>query len=288
MIEKVTISAKVFEDIWGLKNVKIKKILQQSNDRIVGIIQSKTGKYVFKTAGSWKNLRGVIKDTKIFRILRKKGFQYLPVLIETNKGENFVKFGKKYLYLLEYIEGKNAKPTAQTYKKLAAITAELHKVKNFPFKTDFDPTKIIKNLCKKTFSFSAEYRQIARTLPNFKTMPQTVIHTDIAPLNSIQKRNGKIILVDWDDAGIGPTALDLGAVLNEIIKENTSFNRNNLQSFYRAYFRYRRISKKEKTAIFDGCLFFALMYIVHGDTIKRWKRILWMIRNRKKIEKLYS
>ena len=187
---------------------------------------------------------------------------------------------------MEYIQGANSKSTPGTYKKLATITAELHDIKRYPIKTDFYPNKIAKDLSKNSskFAFGKKYKEVIKLLPDFQSFPKTVIHTDIAPTNSIQKKNGDVIFVDWDDAGIGPTIIDLGSVLNELIKEDTTYSKQNLQAFFQTYFKLRKISQKEKAHIFDGCLFFALMYIIYGDIEKRWKRILWLIDNRKEIE----
>src|SRR3989338_2222068 len=289
---KIIFPPSFFQDVWGLEGVKIIKVLKDVRGKyykLTGIIDSTTGKYIFKIFGSWRNVGGVNKDTKVFEILQNKGFKNISKLLKTKDQKNFKKVGKNFIYLVEYIEGKNPKPTQRAYEKLAVVTAKLHSVKNFPFKTDFDTVKIAKDLRKNSakFKFGSQYREIVKSLPNFNKFPHTVIHTDIAPSNSVQKKDGTIVFVDWDDVGLGPTIIDLGSVLNEIIKEDTSFSKNNVRTLYQIYFKHRKISETEKAHIFDGCLFFALMYISHGNLSKRWKRILWLIENRKSIESLY-
>lgn len=283
------IFSKLFEKTWGLKKFRIIKILQERNERIVGLIHSTSGEYVFKTAGKWQNERGVKKDTAVFDALQKRGFRHIPKLIKTRNGEDFVSFKGKFIYLLEYINGKRPKPSIKTYEELGRITATLHSTKDFPFKTDFDTARIIRDLCKNSrkYKFGSQFRKIALALPDFKKFSQTVIHTDIAPSNSIQKKSNEIVLVDWDGAGIGPTVVDLGGVLNEIIKDK-KLNVTNVQAFYRSYFSKRRISRQEISHIFDGCLFFALFYMQFGNIKKRWERILWMVENRAKIESVYK
>lgn len=291
-IKKNTIYAplEALETVWGLHGVRLVRILQNFDERTVSLIKSREGEYVFKTAPAWKNRRGVKKDTDVFDALVKKGFCHAPKLIKTKRDTTFLQKGKKFFYLLEYVDGQSPKRTAATYAALGRIAAELHSVKRFPFHGDFDPAKILVDLRGESYkySFGEEYRTIIRQLPNFSKLKQSLIHTDIAPSNAIQKLNGDIVFVDWDDAGIGSTAIDLGSVLNEIILEDTSFSAANLRAFYESYFSHVKYPKKELPYIFDGCLFFALMYMKHGDTSKRWKRIKWLIANRTQLERLYG
>jgi Ser/Thr protein kinase RdoA (MazF antagonist) len=277
------------EKIWGLKDVRLNKILQQSyGHRMTLLIDSTQGKFVYKVASPWKDERALEKDTVIFDFLNEKGCTFITKLLKTVEGKNFATIQDRFVYVLEYVEGKNPARTVETYKKLGEITAILHSTEGYQHRTDFNPQYIIEHNFKENaekFSFSDEYLKISKTLPNFSQFSQTLIHTDISPENTVEREGGSLVFVDWDDAGIGPTVLDLGYVLmSECTTENLELKPEIAKAFYSSYLTKRNITPEEKTYMFDAGLFFALMYIVFGDVEKRWKRIQWLIENRKVVE----
>lgn len=222
--------------------------------------------------------------------LNSIGFEHISQILQTNDGKNFIKIDdNKLLYLIKYIEGKHPDPTIETYKELGRITGILHKVKNFPFKTDFDADIVIMDLKKNAdkFKFGKEYHEILNNLPSFQNLPQTLIHTDVSLSNTIVNENGTFILIDWDEAGIGTTVLDAGhPLINQFISEDLDVSENNIQAFYRSYFQINKLSNNEMKYIFNAGLFWACMYITYGNTHKRWQRIQWANKNRTFLENI--
>lgn len=279
------------ENTWPLTNVKLEKVLQENGDRITALISSDQGKFVHKTASPWKDANALKKDTAVFDFLNSINASYISKLLKTKKGENFAStsIGNKFICLFEYVEGKNPDKTVEVYEKLGSIMAELHSVENYPYKTDFDPKYIrehnfIENA--KQFEFADEYLKIAQSLPDFTKSTQALIHTDISCGNSIEKSDGSLALIDWDDVGVGPIVLDLGYMLGQCTTENLEINQELVGAFFNSYFSKRTITAEDRKMIFDGCLFFHLMYIIHGDIPKRWNKIQWLVKNREFIESL--
>lgn len=115
-------------------------------------------------------------------------------------------------------------------------------------------------------------------------LSQSLIHTDIGPHNAIKRHDGSIVLVDWDDAGVGTTILDLGfPLICHFVSEDLIFERENAKAFYDAYFSKRKLSTAERALIFDAGLFFALMYVPYGETQKHWERIKFSLVNKELI-----
>lgn len=283
------IKIEIIEKIWGLRNVVCEKVFSGDNERMIALISSDKGKFVYKLTSPWKDASALEKDTAVFDILNSLGKPYISKIFKTVEGKNFANIGDRFVCLFEYIEGENPKPTAETYRKLGTITADLHSVSDYPHKTDFDPNYIaehnfIENA--KGFSFANEYLSIARTLPSFSKFSQTLIHTDISHGNSIEKDDGSLVLIDWDDNGVGPVVLDLGYVLGQCISEDLEINKDMAAAFFHAYLQKKTIDPEDRKGIFDGCLFFHLMYIIHGDVPKRWNKIQWLIKNREAVESL--
>jgi Ser/Thr protein kinase RdoA (MazF antagonist) len=283
------IDTKQVEKIWDLKNVVCEKIFSKNEHRLTALIDSSDGKFVYKVASPWKDETALKKDTAIFDILNNLGKSYISQIRKTNEGEDFASTAGRFVCLFEYVDGENPAPSVETFSKLGEIVADLHSVKDYPYQTDFDPSYISKhNFIEnaKAFSFADEYLKISDTLPDFGRFSRSLIHTDISPKNSIEAEDGSIVLIDWDDVGIGPTVLDLGYILGHFVTEELEVRADLADAFFKSYFSKRTITPTDRRGIFDGCLFFHLMYIIYGDVAKRWTKIKWLVENRELVESL--
>ena len=282
------LTSEYFEKTWPLSDVSLGEVLQETNGRTIGIINARQGKFVYKTAGQWKTNEALARDLQAFELLPLRGFHHIPELLKTSDRKAFSQIDRKPIYLLEYVIGERPQPTAETYHKLGRLTAELHLIRDYPYETDFHPAPIIaRNLpnIAKGLSFKEEYLRVVEALPSFEALPQTIIHTDIAPINAVEKANGDLILLDWDDVGVGIRVLDIAfPLIQQFVSEDGEFLEDNAHSFYAAYFSKISLIEDELDHIFPAALFIALMYIKYGDTQKRWQRIQWAIENRRMLE----
>jgi Ser/Thr protein kinase RdoA (MazF antagonist) len=48
------------------------------------------------------------------------------------------------------------------------------------------------------------------TLHHFRDAPRVLLHNDCHPWNSVRQPGGRVVLIDWEGAGPGPAAIDLG------------------------------------------------------------------------------
>ncbi len=275
------------EKNWPLTRVKVGEALGENNN--LGIIESAEGKYVYKIARDWKTHEAVERDLSVFDFLNSIGFPHISRYLKTISGKGVVVVGNDLIYLIEYIEGTHPKASPETYAELGRITGLLHGIKDFPFETDFDADVIIEDLkeTSKQFEFGKEYLKVVESLPSFHDLPKSLIHGDISPLNTIKKADETFILLDWDEAGIGTRILDIGhPLINQFISEDLEFFEDNARAFYKAYLKEQELSDEEMNRVFDSGMFWACMYIIYGDTAKRWKRIQWAIENKSVLEKL--
>jgi Ser/Thr protein kinase RdoA (MazF antagonist) len=288
--QSVPLDALFVQTHWPLSSVQLKEILQQSGERQVGIVESEQGRFVYKIAESRRGEAGLRQDTAVFSALERVGFSQAPKLIPTAEGERFIKLGSRFVYLLERIEGSRPESSPETYSEIGKITGRLHLTRGFPFETDFNTNKILEDLYKNAtdYTFGKEYQAIGRSLQDLETFPKTIIHTDISPANSIRHPKRGIVFIDWDDAGTGPAVVDLGAMLNEIIREDITFNESYIRAFFSSYTKERQIAPREVDGIVDATIFFALMYIPYGNMEKRWERIKWLHANKKELKELVS
>ncbi|PIT87120.1 MAG: hypothetical protein COU31_04545 [Candidatus Magasanikbacteria bacterium CG10_big_fil_rev_8_21_14_0_10_40_10] len=272
---------------WPLTNVQIKGILQKKGERVVYDIASDNGSFIMKVADESKTKNELAKELEIFDFLNANNFSNIPKLLKTITGKNFIEDEGKFLIMMEKVEGIHPEPNPKTYAKLGKLVARLHSVKLYPHKTSFtfasELPKLKENI--KKFPFGQEYKKLVDSVPNFDLFSHSLIHTDIAPLNVIEKKNSDIIILDWDDAGIGVSLFDLGfSLIQQFVWEDKEFfDEDSAKSFYSSYFSLRSLPEGEKEQIFQAGLFYALMYLPYENYDKAWKRIKFALDNREKI-----
>ena len=279
-------SKNIFENFWPLTNVKLGNILQKSGERIVCEISANEGVFVFKVADSSKTEEKIKLDTFVFDFLKAKSFQNIPTLLKTREGENYQNLDGKFVYVMERIDGKAPERTPENWARLGEIAAKIHDISDYPYKTLFtvesEMPKFAETAAK--LSFAKEYVTLVESLPNFSGLSTSLIHTDIGPHNAVQRKDGVIVLTDWDDAGVGITILDLGfPLICHFVTHELEFEKEKASAFYNTYFAKRNLPDKEKNLIFDAGLFFALMYIPYGNTEKHWQRIKFAVENKELI-----
>ncbi len=287
------LESKDIEAYWPLTGVRLGPILKKTDgNRSVSIIDSNEGKYICKIADEWKTSEYLKKDLLAYELLPARNFHHISKLLKTNNNQPYVEVTGKNVYLLEYVEGENPIPSRITYTKLGGIIAELHSVMDYPYPTQFQPLAIIQNdlpSLVRDQPFQAEYMDIVRSLPDFNALPTTLIHTDVAPVNAIEKSDGEIILIDWDDVGVGVRILDIAfPLIQQFTSEDCEFNTGIAKAFYNAYKAKIQLTDKELDRIFDAALFIALMYIIYGNIEKRWNRIQWSLKNRSTLEQVFK
>lgn len=276
----------IIEAYWPLDEVAIEAVLQKSGERTVTKVFSKQGVFVFKQASFAKNEDGMERDTAIFEYLEKQNFT-APKLLKTRDGKNFQQLDKQFAYVLSYINGQIPEQNPQNYARLGRLTARLHSLKDYSIETAFDANAVIAEKLEenKRHVIGAEYDALLRQLPDFSKFPKSLIHTDIGTHNAIQKKSGEIVLIDWDDVGIGTRILDIGfPLICGFVNTEFKFELENAKAYYSAYFNDIDITEVEKKHIFDAGLFYILMYSIFdgADDIHEgnWRKARFAIANK--------
>jgi len=278
--------AKFIENKWNLKDVSIIKCLQNKGERIVYKILTNKVFFIFKLSNSSKKKENIIKDTYIFDYAKKHKFAKIPEIQKSKSNQNFEPYKDRFAVIMSFIDSGNPKDNPKNWKKIGKITAELHNLKDYKYKTSFTPESEKEHFLKTAseIPFGKEYMELVEKLPNFKNCSKSIIHTDIGIHNIVKDKNNNFYFIDWDDVGTGITILDLGfPLLSQFLDHNLKFHEDNAKAFYNEYFKYRTISNDEMRMIFDAGLFFALIYLPYGNISKNWKRINFAIDNKEKI-----
>lgn len=270
---------------WNLPNIKLLNTLQNFDNRQVHLIDSDNGKVVCKV------FQGQFSDdqfkqlTSIFDYLANKKFKNAPNILKGKNGENFITNDNVRIIVMEYIEGETPETTSENYAKLGSIVGELNNYNDYPhpalisvdaIRPDF--AELAKQLPERIRS---EYLELSKQLPDIDSMPRSLIHFEASLGNTLQKADGTIVILDWDEAGTGATILDSGYhLITSFVSEDLQFDEHAARAFYFAYLQAHKLTEQELNHLFEASLFHALRYIIWGDTEKRWQRIQWSIENK--------
>lgn len=192
------------------------------------------------------------------------------------------------MYALEYVGEVPLDDSVEAYAKLGEVTAALHRVEGYPHGTDFRIAAIVSKelpTIAAQLPFREAYIDVLRSLPSFAGLPECLTHGEITPQHAIGKANGDIVLIDWDEVGVGLRVFDIGfPLISQFISEVGEFFEDRARAFYGAYRQRIELTKAELQHVFAASLVHALFHIVHGDIEKRWRRIQWAIANKALVE----
>jgi len=261
---------KQIEEKWDISELKIISEFKTNGGRNAYKIEAKEGTYVLKMYPPEFEETNIKKYTDALNFISAKSDIKIAPLIYCNK-ENalYSKINDRYVYIMEYIEGRLLNDTPQEEYKLGQASANIHKICDYQHRSCLDVQERILNM-KNRFSeypFKNEYDEIVNSLPDFDKYKQTFIHTDIGPHNAIITDDEKIIFIDFDDAGMGSLFIDIGyPLITQFVQINKAtkvieFNYEKAKAFYQGYKSNFNISQKDKQLIFDGAVFMQLMYM---------------------------
>jgi len=271
------------QDNWRL-NITNLFLIQNKGGRFVYRVDTKQGVYVLKLSNSAKTYEDMIRDLYIFDSDQNHGFTNIPIVLKAKDNRIVISYENRFGFIMEYIDGGTPDDTKENWKKIALLTAQLHKIKQAKYRTSLTPASEkawIKEQAQK-LPFGQAYKQLFDGLTDFSTFPQTFIHTDIGLHNCAKNKKGEVFFLDWDGAGMGLRILDIGfPLISQFIKDNR-IQEENIRVFYKTYFKHTNIpvAKKEKEAIFDASLFFSLIYLPYGDIYKNWAKVQYAMKHK--------
>jgi Ser/Thr protein kinase RdoA (MazF antagonist) len=219
------------DDILGFWNIKNGKLLQKfGTGRAVYIVETEWGTVVLKEHKNNLPEKYIVGNIRAHEFLGNK-LKIAPEIYHRPDGTAFWKSDTHYYYLMEFIPGLHAQETINDEWLLGEATAKLHQLTGYDFPCAFNLSDQVRTI--KTWygdrKWKSEYDALISSLPNFDLHSQCFIHTDIGPHNAIM-RNGSIVFIDLDDAGIGSKYLDIGYPL---IAQFVAYNKKTGETHYK-------------------------------------------------------
>lgn len=147
------------------------------------------------------------------------------------------------------------------------IISKLHSIENYEFISPLTQSKKRYYEWFAERAFKKEFDEILDSLPEFESLSQSFVHTDIGPHNTMMKKNGDIVFIDLDDSGMGSRYLDLGW---PFIMQFVDFNHETEEMTYRfelakafldGYYCGEKISREEFDLLFQGAIQMHISYM---------------------------
>ena len=198
---------------------------------------------ILKSAGRWESDAGLTTQLLLLEHLTTRNLHLAPELIRTRDGSHFARMGEERWFVTQYVTGES-------------------------------PAWIKENFAK----FG---KTLAHSLRIDDELPHSVIHTDTSLHNAVLTRDGSLVLIDWENGGLGTTIIDIGhQLLLRFVNPAGELAIPEARAFYTAYFAVRPMAGYDARAIFDSGVMTALFFIGFGDAAVKWQRVTSAIRNR--------
>lgn len=282
-IETVLPSAATIQDIWPLTGVSIKARYSSFPTRVVGRLHTDQGDFAIKADSNpnvpWND------DLYVLDYLADRNFPHAPGLVRTRGGERVARLETATACVLEYIPYKadEALGSAFAWSRLGEVSALLNAHRDFPVSYTVPVPTALRDLSTRVegWSLAPEYRTVLRRVGRLAEVPaDRLIHGEINCANTARRKDGTVVLLDWDQAGSGPAPLEYGYPLIHIFVsvEDHQLDEPSAEAFYTAYRACGGVV--EPNLAFDAALFHACRYMWFGGEVeRRWERIAHALRH---------
>jgi len=251
---------------WEFSDIKIIERFHEESTRLTFHVTAH-GKHLLVKGLPEEKTEDVIKGNTLAQeyLGNQKGLA--PKLIHTADGASYIKQDDYWFYVLEWIEGENLEETPQDEYDLAVLAKKLHSFRDYEYPCALTEEKQMFYEWFGDKPFKAEFDAILNALPDFKKLDRCLIHTDLGPHNSVRNKQGEVMLIDLDDAGIGSRHLDLGW---PFIMQFVDFNHDTeemtyrfdlAESFLNGYYGTEKISREEYDLLWHGAVYMHISYM---------------------------
>lgn len=251
---------------WELTAPEIREQFHQETSRLIFRIKADGRDYLLK--GQPHSVpEATVKSNIQAQLFLGNENGLAPRLYSAKTGEYYVSEQGYWFYLMEFIGGRQMEETPEDEYRIGQAAKKLHTLQGYGINSPFSQSKTRFYTWFRDRSFVKEFDAILDSLPDFGTLDQCFVHTDIGPHNTMLRQNGEVVFIDLDDAGIGSRYLDLGwpFIMQFVDFDHATggmhYRFDLAQSFLRGYFGENELSRKEYDLIFDGAVWMHISYM---------------------------
>lgn len=270
---------------WPLDEVTLGETFQSYPTRRVVRIEAAQGSFVAKIDSAPPPLYdAACQPYTMLEFLTARAFPHSPALLKTRAGQPLLYRDGQSIAIMAYIDGDQLDNSLATWAALGKVVASLNAITDYPVPYGIPTAGAIAELtaAAQTHSHPKQFLDfIAMLSPLLTATTHGLVHGEINRANVRQRRDGSLVIIDWDEAGHGPTVLDAGyPLITVFLTEKLHFQRAQAQAFYRGYFGERRPDAAEQDLLFRAALLHALRYMQFANQAQRWRRVCYAVTHR--------
>jgi len=269
---------------WPLDNVSFGETFQSYPTRRVVRVHAAQGEFVAKIDTQPPPDATACERYAIFDFLAAQAFPHVPALVKTRASQPLLYQDGQSVAIMEYIDGGRPHNSPATWQTLGAIAAKLNTITSCPIAYAVPTPGVMAELTEQAQShpYQKQFLDLIAMLSPLLAAPTLgLVHGEINLANVRQRRDGTLVLLDWDEAGHGLTILDAGyPLLVVFLTEGLHFRRLQAQAFYRGYFGAHSPGAAEQDLLFRAALLHALRYMPFANQQQRWARIYYAVTHR--------
>lgn len=206
-----------------------------------------------------------------------QGFDHAPRLLRSMSGAYAAATSAGAVALMEYVP-ISATSSEQFWEDLGGVLACLNRISApRPFAIPIG-VALSHQIERATGTpYATGVRELVHRLEPLGRLPRDgVVHGEGNPSNAGRRLNGQLVLLDWDQAGVGPAALDYSyPLITQQISEALDVDTAAIRGFYGSY--KAAGGGVDPSALMNAALFHALRYMWFANTDVRWARIRYAL-----------
>ena len=214
---------------WALRDPRVEGQPEARSPRLLCRIGTDSGRFILKGFPG-QTPESTIRSNVRAHLFLSGGKDLAPRVFPLKTGAYYVSEQGYWFYLMECIEGRQMAETPEDEYRLGRAARELHVLRGYPLRSPWDQSKERFYGWFRDRPFVREFDAILDALPDFEKLDQCMIHSDLGPHNAMLRQDGRVILIDLDDAGLGSRYLDLGW---PFIMQFVDFNHDTEEMKYR-------------------------------------------------------
>jgi homoserine kinase type II len=252
-------------DFFGLGKIITSKLMKKGNINSNYSLTTKDGKYIIRVY-NLKEKHEIDSEIAILKLLGLNGFP-CPYPI----GKEYVGPHRKIVRCFNFCTGrmcqivdtKLLRQTASNLAKLHLLTTNYQPI----YKREGEGLACIKKnletykkkilrsrFRKKEYFVNILTKQLG-TLKFSNRLPRGIVHVDVKKENILIKPDGKIHLLDFDNAYKDAFVIDIGSTIMWLCFDGERLNKKKMRLFLKEYNKVRRITKFEKKYIYSSIEF---------------------------------
>lgn len=263
---------------WPLSSVSVGEAFSTYPTRKSFTVHAREGSFVAKVDLS---PRRAPETLQVFEYLADRGFEHVPALLRTRDGALSVDLDGRRICMMEFVpEPIAVDDPERTWGDLGLVAARLNGHTDYPLPHAIPVGAAIQEMDRWVDGrpYEREYRELLDRVADVDDAEATgLVHGEIHTANARRRDDGTVVLLDWDEAGSGPTVIEYGyPLIGVFVDEQTlTFDEAGATAFYRGY--REGGGEMDRSRLFAAALFHALRYTRFGDSDRRWRRIRYAV-----------